>query len=69
MDYQIIALFLLIPVAAIAYHVGQMSKEYPSEEEMLRMIVERRIVARVRDEIEDALKTEINRRSAGHSPS
>lgn len=64
MDYQLVALFLLIPAFGFGYSVGQWSKEYPTEEEMMSRIIAGRVEKRLRKEIESALADEINRQAA-----
>jgi hypothetical protein len=65
MDIQLIALIALIPVAVVGFQIGRATKEYPSEEEMIRLIVAARIEGRIRKEVEAELSAEISRRAAG----
>lgn len=64
MDYQLAVLFLLFPVAFVAFHFGRLSKEYPPEEEMIKRIVDSRVEKGKREKIEAELATEFNRRAA-----
>jgi hypothetical protein len=65
MDYQLIVLLSLIPAGVVCFQFGRATKEYPSEEEMIRLIVAGRIEGRIRKEVEAELSAEINRRTAG----
>jgi hypothetical protein len=65
MEYLFPFAMVAILLIAMAFQAGQLSKQYPSEEEMIRHIVERRVTSRVRKEIEDDLANEINRQAAG----
>jgi hypothetical protein len=64
MDYQLLSFAVLIPVAIVAYSAGAWSKEYPSEEEMMRRIIRARVERRIEAEVEAAISDEINRQAA-----
>lgn len=62
MDYQLTAFVMLVPVAIIFYNIGRATTEYPSEEVMIRRIIEARMeryrkkwtTAEVEKELEEA---------------
>jgi hypothetical protein len=64
MDYQLLSFVILFPVAIAAFSVGARSKEYPSEEEMMRRIIQARVERRIKAEVEAAIADEINRQVA-----
>jgi hypothetical protein len=45
----------------MAYRAGQWSKEFPTEDEMIRRIVESRIKSRIAAEVEAELKAALSR--------
>lgn len=64
MDHQLLSYLLLIPVAIMGYSMGWQTKEFPSEEEMIRRIVDSRVRARIEKEVEAEVATEIAKRAA-----
>lgn len=65
MDWQMISLVGLFPAFVFGFAFGRGSVEYPSEEEMLQRIIRSRIEKRIREEVETAVKNEVNRQAAG----
>lgn len=64
MDLLVFILPLCIFVAMVAFSFGQYTKDYPTEDEMMRRIVAGRVKARIEREVESAIAEEISRQAA-----
>lgn len=64
MDQMLIFIPIVVFVGWAAFNAGMAYKSYPSEEEMIRRIVESRVKNRTQREVEAEVAAEIDRKAA-----